>query len=66
MMKLFVKIIKNEKPFPIFVKSSISDVSQDSGYASELAFKIKDVSFLNQGNRQLSTRKKKHKEPTDL
>ena len=47
MMKLFVKIIKNEKPFTIFVKSSISDVSQGSGYASELAFKIKDVSFLN-------------------
>ena len=47
MMKLFVKIIKNEKPFTIFVKSSISDVSQGSGYASELAFKIKGVSFLN-------------------
>ena len=48
MMELFAKIVKNEKPFTIFVKSSILDVWQDYEYASELASKVKDVSFLNQ------------------
>ena len=35
-MELFTKIVKNEKPFTIFVKPAI-----------ELASKVKDVSFLN-------------------
>ena len=47
-MELFAKIVKNEKPFTIFVKTSILDVWQGSEYASELASKVKDVSFLNQ------------------
>ena len=51
-MELFVKIVKNEKPFTIFVKTSILDVWQGSEYASELASKVKDVSFLNQFEHQ--------------
>ena len=47
-MEFFAEIVKNEKPFTIFAKSSILDVWQGSEYASELASKIKDVSFLNQ------------------
>ena len=47
-MKLFTKIVTKEKPFTIFVKASILDVWQGSEYASELASKVKDVSFLNQ------------------
>ena len=47
-MELFRKIVKNEKPFTIFVKTSILDVWQSSGYASEFASKVTDVSFLNQ------------------
>ena len=47
-MELFAKTVKNEKPFTIFVKSSILDVWQGSEYASELASKVKDASFLNQ------------------
>ena len=47
-MELFAKIVKNENPFTIFVKTSILDVWQGSEYASELASKVKDVSFLNQ------------------
>ena len=47
-MKLFAKIVKNEKPFTVFVKKSILDVWQGSEYASELASKIMDVSFLYQ------------------
>ena len=35
-------------PFTIFVKTSILDVWQGSEYASELASKVTDVSFLNQ------------------
>ena len=46
-MELFVKIVKNEKPFTIFAKTSILDVWQDSEYAFELAFKVKETSFLN-------------------
>ena len=45
-MELFAKIVKNEKPFIIFSKTL--DVWQASEYASELASKVKDVSFLNQ------------------
>ena len=48
MMELFAKIVKNEKLFTIFAKSSILDIRQGSEYASELAFKVKDISFLNQ------------------
>ena len=47
-MELFAKIIKNEKPFTIFAKTSILDVWQGPEYASELASKVKDVSLLNQ------------------
>ena len=47
-MEFFMKIVKNGKPFTIFVKTSILDVWQGSEYASELASKVKDVSFLNQ------------------
>ena len=47
-MELFVKLIKNEKPFTIFVKSFILDVWQGFEYASELPSKVTDVSFLNQ------------------
>ena len=47
-MELFAKIVKNENPFTIFVKTSILDVWQGSEYASELASKVTDVSFLNQ------------------
>ena len=47
-MELFPKIIKNEKPFTIFPKTSILDVWQGSEYASELASKVKNVLFLNQ------------------
>ena len=46
-MELFAKIVKNEKPFTIFVKTSILDVWQGSEYASELASKVTDVLFLN-------------------
>ena len=47
-MELFAKIVKNEKPFTIFAKTSILDVWQGSEYASELASKVKAVSVLNQ------------------
>ena len=47
-MELFAKIVKNEKQFTIFAKTSILDVWQRSEYASELAYKVKDVLFLNQ------------------
>ena len=43
-MELFAKIVKNEKPFTIFVKTSILDVWQGSEYAS----KVTEVSFLNE------------------
>ena len=35
------------KPIQYFCKNSIFDVWQGSEYASELASKVKDVSFLN-------------------
>ena len=47
-MELFAKIVKNQKPFTIFAKTTILDVWQGSEYASELAFKVKDALFLNQ------------------
>ena len=47
-MELFAKIVKNEKPFTIFVKTSILDVWQVSENVSELASNVKDVSILNQ------------------
>ena len=47
-MELFAKIIENKKPFTIFAKTSIFDVRQGLEYASQLAFKVKDASFLNQ------------------
>ena len=47
-MELFAKIVKNENPFTIFVKTSILDVWQGSEYSSELASKVTDISFLNQ------------------
>ena len=47
-IELFAKKAKNEKPFTIFVKSSILDVWQGSEYASELASRVTDISFLKQ------------------
>ena len=47
-LELFAKIVKNEKPFTIFVITSILDVWKGSEYASELASKVTDVSFLKQ------------------
>ena len=47
-MELFAKIVKNQKPFTIFAKTTILDVWQGSEYASELASKVKDALFLNQ------------------
>ena len=47
-MEFFVKIVKNEKPFTIFVEASILDIWQSPEYASELASKVTDVSCLNQ------------------
>ena len=47
-MELFAKTVKNEKPFTIFVKTSILDVWQVSENVSELASNVKDVSILNQ------------------
>ena len=47
-MKLFPKIVKNENQFIIFAKTSIFGVWQGPEYVSELASKVKDVSFLNQ------------------
>ena len=44
-MELFAKIVRNEKPFTIFGRTSILDIEQGSEYASELASKVKDVSF---------------------
>ena len=46
-MGIFPKIVKNEKPFTIFVETSILDVWQGFEYAPELASKGTDVSFLN-------------------
>ena len=47
-MEFFAKIVKNEKPFTIFVKIFILDDWQGYEYASELASKVTDVAFLNQ------------------
>ena len=47
-MELYAKIVKNEMSFTIFAKTSILDFWQGSQYASELASKVKNVSFLNQ------------------
>ena len=47
-MELFVKIIKKEKLFTIFVKTFIWNVWQGSVDAFELASKVMDVPFLNQ------------------
>ena len=44
-MHLCAKIVKNEKPFTTFAKTSILDVWQGSEYASELTSKVKGVSF---------------------
>ena len=47
-MELFARIVKNWNPFTICAKASILDIWQGSEYASELASKLKDVSFWNQ------------------
>ena len=47
-LEVFAKIVKNEKPFTVFVKPSFLDVWQGSEYGSELAFKVTGVPFLNQ------------------
>ena len=44
-MELFVKIVKKERPFTIFVKTSILDVWQGSEYASELTSKVRMFEF---------------------
>ena len=47
-MEIFVKIVKNENSFTIFVKTFILDVWWGCKYASELASKVTVVSFLNE------------------
>ena len=47
-MESFVKIVKNEKSFIIFVKTSILNVWQVSEYAPELASRVTDIPFLKQ------------------
>ena len=47
-MELFAEIVKNEKPFTIFVKTPILDFWQGSQYASEWASKVTVISFLNE------------------
>ena len=47
-MELLAKMVKNEMPFTMFVKTYIMDVREGSEYASELASKVMDASFLNQ------------------
>ena len=42
-MEPFAKIVKIEKPFTIFVKTSLLDVWQGSEHAFELASKVTDV-----------------------
>ena len=69
-MELFAKLVKNEKPYNIFVKTSILDVWQGSECASELASKVTVVSFLKQFeiskvNDNLLAKTKK-KEPAEL
>ena len=51
-MELFAKIVK-KKPLTISGRTSISDVWSGSEYASVLALKVKDVSFLNQCEYQM-------------
>ena len=69
-IQLFAKLVKNEKPFIIFAKTSTFDVWQDSEYVSELTSRVKDVSFLNQFKYQrwqnLLLGKNKKKESTEL
>ena len=47
-MELFAKIVKNEKPFTIFAKTSILDAWQGPEHVSEMTSEVKDVLFLNQ------------------
>ena len=47
-MELFAKLVKDEKPLTLFVKTSILHVWQGSEYASELPSKVPDVSVLDQ------------------
>ena len=49
-MELFWQVVtsQNKKPLTIFAKTSIFDVWQSPEYASQLASKVKDASFLNQ------------------
>ena len=65
-MELFVKIVKKEKPFTIFVKTSILDIWQGSEYASELASKVADVSIWISKVTDNLLRKTKEKEPVEL
>ena len=46
-MEIFVKIVKNENSFTIFVKYFIFNVWKGSEYASELASNVTEISFLN-------------------
>ena len=51
-MELVAKAVKNWKPFTISAKTFTLDVWQGSQYSSELASKVKNVSFLNQFEHQ--------------
>ena len=60
-MELFAKIVKNEKPFTIFAKTSILEVWQGPEHVSEMTSKVKDVSFLKVTDNLLLGKNKKKK-----
>ena len=51
-MELFAKIVR-KKPFTVLGRTSILGVWSGSEYASALALKVKDVSFLDQCEYQM-------------
>ena len=65
-MELFAKIVKKEKPFTIFVQTSILDIWQGSEYASELASKVMNVSIWMSMVTDNLLGKTKKKEPVEL
>ena len=65
-IKLFAKIVKNEKQFTFFVKISILDVWQCSEYASELASKVTGESMSIPKVTDNLLGKTKTKEPVEL
>ena len=60
-MELFAKIVKNEKPFTIFVKNPILDIWQGSEFASEWL----KINLNIKGNSNPLLEKNKKKEPTE-